>query len=441
MEYKTANLALKFLFLSWSISSLAFACYLPIGSSKLLGSFEQINLFAAYSYLLICVSLIALGIVWGNPSYLRKEPNHVNHIENLLRTHVYERKYFAINSLLIYASTAFILLAGVAAFAKSGFTGDLESQRALHVSSATSGGLIDYLGQFGQTMATLVSVALPWSREVKLISKVILLTSIFLASTLISLSTGGRISILVCFVLPLLMNIIIKNNRVLFRRGKMLRNLFASFGILILCGLISSGFAVFQYYRTASYIDIYIGATIKPYEDFFAQLGVHGLANIIISYGASMIIGYLSNCFQFFPHFFEVYKPHPLLGAYQFNFISSRFPGFDWFSWKDEVEACYRYFGLFGNVWGSYVRDYVVDFGKIWTPLFSFYTGFFIGFLEQRAMRKLSFFILYVMMLSWLVMSPYYSLFLFRPFHIGIIFMSGWVLIELFSPQKVMAKD
>ncbi len=435
MQFQSKNLALKLFLVIWTVSFLSYSLLiLTAGPSKVIKSLSGLNLFSSISYMLFCVALTAFGIAVANPYYFRKVNYSSTHgaLGNLKQ----ETKLFSINPFLVYAGSFLILLTGMVVFKESGFTGDLEAQRLSYISAAQEVGLISYLSQFSQSLSIIICALIPWLSNLNLKTKSFLLSLIFIGCTLFSLSTGGRVAIFSCCILPILVSIAVGKYDILFDNRRIKRTLLYLAGFFTAILLILICFSTFQYYRSESYIDIAFGSTIKPYKEFVGSLGISGDAGQVVSFSIYIILDYLSNGIQFFPHFFEVYQPHPLLGAYQFNFISSRLPDYDWMEWKNEVENSYRYFGLFWNVWGSYVRDYVVDFGKIWSPLFSFFTGALIGVAESQATKKSSFLALYIVLICWIAMSPYYSLLIFRPFHIAILLVLGWIIYEYLSPKK-----
>jgi hypothetical protein len=437
MQFESKNLSLRLFLMIWIVSSFTYLCLTSTaGPSKVLTSLAGLDLFPSLLYLFSCVALTAFGISIANPTYSKKSPNISNYRKLAFSNFKRPNQRFSINPLLVYISAFLIIITGILVFKESGFTGDLESQRTSYLAALQEVSLISYLSQFSQSLAIIACALIPWLSNLSLKTKGLLLGLIFVGCILFSLSNGGRIAVFSCCIQPFLVSIAVGNYDILFDEQRKKRTLLyiLGFGIAVLLLLIC--FSTFQYYRSKSFVDIAFGLTMKPYSDFVEALGIGGDTRHVISFCIYIILDYLSNGIQFFPHFFQVYQPHPLLGAYQFNFISSRLPDYDWVEWKNEVENSYRYFGLYWNVWGSYVRDYVVDFGKIWSPLFCFFTGILIGAVESRSTGKSSFLVLYIILVCWIIMSPYYSLLLFRPFHIAIILVVGWIIVEYLSHRK-----
>jgi hypothetical protein len=431
------DFAIKVVLSVWGVSTLAFMLLAStIGKSRVIESFAFLDTFQAFGYQLLTLFCLVFGILWANPNFFKKMPKLPGSWAGYAGAATNEQRSFTMNPLLVYVCCALILISALAVYSQSGFAGDLEAQRTQQIEATQDVGLISYAAQFSQALAIALSAIIPWLKKINRVTKLILLGSLLVSCTLFTIATAGRIAVFACFILPLILSLSIQNYRFLFLNRKLSYKIYILSSFLLLAFLLALGFSAFQFFRSSSYIEIVFGPAILPYREFLWSLGIDGDLNLMLSSSVFLILEYISSGIQYFPQFFEIYQPHPLLGAYQFNFISSRLPDYDWFAWKDEVEASYRYFGLYWNVWASYVRDYIVDFGKIGTPLFSLVTGLLIGFVELRSTQNAKIFTLYIILLSWLVMSPYYSLFIFRPFHIAFLFTLTWALIDMISPEK-----
>lgn len=424
------SFALKIFFIIWGISLLAYLLMISIDNSVFSFAWDNVNLLLSFSYLSFCVLLLGLGIKYGSMLLYKNTYNkyeHINYLKYLCKKRI--DKGFSVNNLLFIGLPILTFVVGILIFLTSGFTGDIETQRSLHTSTAHKADALSYLQLFTQPATIILVVFIPWIKNKSNITKICLSLMIFIGFFLVSLSNGGRITIFAYFVLPLLISTITRLiiDGISFRLSDLLKIFVLSLSLVFFVIV----FSAWQFFRSTSQIDSLSNSLLLPYSELLSSLGLDGELNIIVSFVLRDNLNYVSNGIQLFSYFFEVYEPHPLFGAYQFDFISSRFvQEGKWFEWKDEVEDCYRHFGLFWNVWGSYVRDYIVDFGRFATPFISYITGFFIGFVEGRCLSKPSWFAMYVILLSWLCMSPYYSLLLLRSFHISLLMIIVWIAFD-----------
>ncbi|MFN5953967.1 MAG: hypothetical protein ACK6A9_06065 [Dolichospermum sp.] len=441
------GLALKIFFIVWGISLLAYLLMISIDNSVFLLAWNNVNLLLSFSYLSFCVLLLGLGIKFGSTGIRFGSMNlykntykyeHINYLKYLYKKRI--DKGFSINNLLFIGLPILSFLVGILIFLTSGFTGDIESQRSVHISTEHKASSLSYLQLFTQASTMILVLFIPWIKNKSNIIKISLSLMIFIGFFLISLSNAGRITVFVNFVLPLLISSIIRLiiYGISFRPSDLLK----IFVLLLSLVLLVIVFSVWQFFRSASQLDHLSNTSLLPYSTFLSPLGLDGELNSIVSFVLNDFLNYLSNGIQSFSYFFEVYEPHPLFGGYQFGFISSKFVEANaWFEWKNEVEDCYRHFGLFWNVWGSYVRDYIVDFGRFPTPFISYITGFFIGFVERRCLSKKSWFAMYVILLCWLCMSPYYSLFLIREFHVSLLMITLWIVFDSYKIRKLYKEE
>jgi hypothetical protein len=238
---------------------------------------------------------------------------------------------------------------------------------------------------------------------------------------LIGLSTGGRVNIFAGY-LPLFVSIAIRY------RSIFIKNKFVSLLILVILFIATCSFAgLWTMYRSSSFIE-----TVQSGQEIttiYTSLKTSNLLtgnndlDFTLSYIFHSILYSFSNGIFNFEPIYLSYNPHPLFGQYQFNYISAFFTGSEsateWFKWKEELERTYVTYGRFWNVWGPFVREFVMDFGFLLTPIFCFLTGNIIAFIEKYCFFSLEAYILYVLSISWLIWSIFYSFFIYRNFQIS----------------------
>ena len=411
------------LFFVWSLAIFCYAFLLVLETFGFKS--VEIDKTDSYLFMFLCLSLLFLGLILGNSGRLGLRRSQQLHLD-----------IYSLDSVGIINSLCFIgFVAGIVSFAAAGgVSADLETQRALHTSGEldTRGGLSAYISLFGSAFGIIGVSLIPWTRQHGVQKTLFSILPVF-GSLLRALVTGGRISVLI-FCLPLILSFFVKHQKLIFLKYK----LKFIVTITILGTLFVSAMSAWVFFRESSRLEV-LFRDLENISLFLSGFGIKTKSdtNLYLTYGIYRTFSNISTAIYHFPPFFEVYKPHPLMGGYQFSFIAQRFPNADWFAWKNEVEDSYRYFGMFWNVWGTFVRDYVIDFGWIGAPIASYLSGFFIGRLEVRYLRSPFLLSLYILSLVWLVMSIFYSALLIRYFHIAIILLIVCQFLIKQNPRKI----
>jgi hypothetical protein len=319
-----------------------------------------------------------------------------------------------------------------------GISGDLVATREEHIAKVYAGethvaAISTYIEQYGLGIG-LIGITLVFWTSQKLRNQISFLGLGLIGYLLSSLTSGGRVLITIAIVNTLLGLIFRKIKLIVAHKTLSL----IGFSILIwgiIFFLVSWGasrgdldaFALFAkkfgiYTDNVSNILEFIG--IAKEEDLNYQL-----TNVF-----STILYYLSSGIFNFQPFYDQYDINPLLGGYQFNIVStSSIPligGHDWLSWKKDIEDIYKQSGLLSNVWGTFVRDFIIDFGFYLTPLFCFLTGSLSSYIEIKAFKSPAHLFLFIQLSVWVLVSPFYSLILLRPFQLSVMITIIWRLVE-----------
>jgi len=343
-----------------------------------------------------------------------------------------------IKTQLVYCLCWFSLFGGIAAVSRGGgLSGNLQEAREIYLSANYSVSLLSYIIEFGYAIGLIGLSLIPWVYHKNKILEFSYVILGLTGSILISLSSGGRINILIAFLLILISYLVYYPSLFSLLRRISLRQMILVIIIFTIIFMFIYGLSYWILLRSQLYFHILVENQFKVVSDNLYSLGVKDSdINSSLTFLFATFIGQLFNGIDSFEPFMRVYEPHPLLGAYQFVFISGKIPGSDWFEWKDEIESCYRVFGLFDNVWGTYVREFVVDFGWYGNHLLSLMVGFLIGKLERIQNKKLPFLLTYIYSLTWVVMTPFYSILIFRPFQISFLIVFSLVILSLFLKQN-----
>jgi hypothetical protein len=424
------SLSLKILMVSWILSTLAYIANINLDPSILTFAATKLgDLSFSLFYQFLCVFLLGFGILKGNnhsqKKFITTNPNFVHH-----------KKTLVLNIFIVILISVSVLLSGYLTLKLSGFSGDLESQREYHIDSyAKSGGPAVYFSQYSVNFGVILLTVLPWVSNIKLLTKFFVSLLIFLGIFFTGLSSGSRGIILSTFILPLGFSCLAfalnkqtkTNNKIIVHKNtkkQQRKNTLIYISGIIIFLFILVAFMIWQYLRSYSSFEVNVLVNMKPYTDFVRSIRIPEEYNMFVAFSIRNILIYLSSGIENFSYFFNYYSEFPLFGGYQFNFISSKItaPG-TWLEWKDNIEYSYKHYGLFWNVWGTFVREYVVDFGRLPALFFSYLTGYLIGKCEKLLYRRKTFPLisLYTLSLSWLSMSPSYSLLVIRPFHTAII--------------------
>jgi hypothetical protein len=436
---------------SWSIATLSFCFQAFIDPTVSLDanlSFESIA--GSFLYLIIAFLLLLFG-VWAGYSnslkYIR--------INKFYLQAKSTRKYFLFKRSILITLSLFVFASGLLIFIKSGSSFDLASQRQSlvdnmqsnegEVRSSGSGTLAGYLGIISQAVGMMFAPIIPWVKGISMLSK-LFYSSLFLGGfVLISFTTGGRFNILVCYLFPLILSFILLNrDSISANLGEFSISGFIKVSLFVVTSLIVlTLFLTWNYFRYEN-----SGETLSAYmlenqlnhhNQFLISLGFNGPLNFYVAFGMKKFLDYVPNGILNFPYFFSNYDYGPALGGYQFHLVTSKLPGFSGYQFQElryQIFSHYRTYGIDSYVWGTYLRDYIVDFGRLLSPIFSFVTGFLIGFLENISMQKKSLFVFYVISICWLFSTPFFSIFFFGPVQVAFILTSIWIYVDFALMKK-----
>jgi hypothetical protein len=82
----------------------------------------------------------------------------------------------------------------------------------------------------------------------------------------------------------------------------------------------------------------------------------------------------------------------------------------------------------------------VQDFGVLVTPIFCFLTGNIIALIEKYCFSSLETYILYVLSISWLIWSIFYSFFVYRNFQISFFLTLFFFLIKFVYSKSIKSR-
>jgi oligosaccharide repeat unit polymerase len=412
------NFSVYFLSFSWLVSSLCFIFLLSLGIYNLVES----NDFESFYYLFFCFFSLISGIFLGKRLHGRSNYIHSKKLVIWKKWKVY----------LVYLLCLSGFLGGIVFYSVTSSSvgiGNLDSlseQRQNYLSSAKVSSLSNYIIQYGGSLGIIGGICLPWVSEKNknnfLKFSVLFLYLIgYLAS---GLATGGRINIFVGY-LPLLISFAVRH-KVYF-----LKNKINCIIVLLISFILTMLFAgLWNMYRAASLDTLISGYEINRIYTLLQELNLttgNSEFDMTMSFIVNSVFGNFSNgIFNFEPTYLS-YSPHPLFGQYQLNYISSIInnfrgnPNLDWMYWKEELMSVYRQYGRFDNVWGTFVREFFMDFGMWATPIACFLVGDIVAYFEKYCFDSIELYILYVLSLSWLIWSIFYSLFIYRNFQIAFL--------------------
>ena len=385
------------------------------------------------------------------------------------------KKNLRIKSSVFFLFILFFLISSIAFLYTS--YGSIGSQRLTHIEatmdlekgiSSEGSGLIGYIRQYGQAFSLIIACIIPSALNLRLREKIFSSVILIVFNYCILRYYGGFQNLLVFTILPLVLSSIVidrLNHKISLRSygEKPVISIFEkqpntnlskpikySLYFLLICvmSFVSGYFFLNRSQGFSQYPDqfdkvlqmIAEQPQVRPYSEILNNMNIKGRINYQISFSISSLLRYFSNGIMHFGYFFQNYEYPPALGQHQLSFITSKifdFEGFTFGELRRETFSIYRHFGVYAFVWGTYVRDYITDFGKLVTLLMSFASGALIGFLEFISYRRMSLYVLYIMSLVWLSFSPFVSYFLSQTFQISLFLVLFWVFIDFsFSPRK-----
>jgi hypothetical protein len=447
------KLSLRIYLLTWGVSILTYFLNLLIDPDTILLPISKgVDWIGSIFYIIFCVVLLGVGIIWEHSSNYTKRNLDKLDLNLAPESLLVKQLGFRFSRVSMYTIAVLLFISGLLVFRYTGFSGSLEDQRQAHIDSLgqQSGGFDIYLYQYSSPFAFILLSLIPWIKNIRFFEKLVAVALIGTGHLMSSLTSGSRSQLLVSFLLPFLISLFLRVNyasttnlresRVKSKSRKLFRNITFS---LILFAIISSLIFLllyWQYQRSASMFErmssiYYIDASnYRNHYYFIKNLGFASDISFYIAFGLKNSLGYFSDGWVNFPYFFDAYDSDPLLGAYQLRTLFSLLFNFDWFKWKvEEVESVYKSFNLvYFNVWGTFLREYIIDFGFFLSPLISLVTGRLIAISEKFYLNSKVWLSLYVSSLAWLLFTPFYSLLLLRVFHTALLLIIAWLITSLF---------
>lgn len=164
----------------------------------------------------------------------------------------------------------------------------------------------------------------------------------------------------------------------------------------------------------------------KESEEFLRGFGI-AKPNMLLTYSTTQFIEYMGNPLYFFDYFLQVHHGAPKYGLYQFNLIANRV-GFDQMTYKKEIDMLYADLGIQWNVWGTALRDMVIDFGRWGFQVVIILLGGLLYILRKNLRLGVHWQFAYVLILQWFIYSPFGSQFMLVFFQ-TIMLISGFALV------------
>lgn len=395
----------------------------------------------AFYYLFVCFFALLSGIIVGKKQYGRLK---FAKSEMLIQPN-------SKIAFLVYFCCVLGFLGGIIFYSSSGSSfnisdlSSLENQRDSYLTLNRTSSLASYLTQYFTSIGIIGGICLPWIKDGKnhsIVKKMVVLILYLIGYLLTGLATGGRINIFAGY-LPLFVSIAIRYRNLFFKN-----RVFSTLILVILFTATSTFAGLWTMYRSSSFIDTVQGG--KEIATIYTSLKTSNLLtnnidiDLTISYILHSVLYSFSNGIYNFEPIYLSYSPHPLFGQYQFSYISALFTGsqsaIEWFKWKEELESTYLLYGRFWNVWGTFVREFVMDFGVLVTPIFCFLTGNIIALIEKYCFSSLETYILYVLSISWLIWSIFYSFFVYRNFQISFFLTLFFFLIKFVYSKSIKSR-
>lgn len=263
--------------------------------------------------------------------------------------------------------------------------------------------------------------------------KVTINVTFLLISLLFIFLTGGRVHFII-FGLLIFSIFLRKNEALILKHWKLYISKFLlCFMLLIIIGstitLIRSGQEssnLLNYYYNLEHLKVGSASSISK-----TAFGETLLMVLVSSYDYTVqpIINYST----FLDNHLSVPRTY---GFYQFNYLD-RLQQFDFMKIHDKIDNIYYVkSGINYNVWGTAFREFVVDFGMIGSLIFFI----FLVFLFKKSLKYYEIFdsskILYAIIFSILIFSPFYSLLSIRIFSLTFLCALLWFANDLFFAKR-----
>lgn len=161
-------------------------------------------------------------------------------------------------------------------------------------------------------------------------------------------------------------------------------------GTLILITLFFSYFIYISAFRTLIFK---INDKINAFENLFNATMSEKVINDIPLLGPLSdiyveAVFYYSHQLTRLDLLFQNYDYTPLFGLYQFGYIERRLQSIfgpqSEISWDKQVQAIENMSGFYSHTWGTFINDYIIDFGRFGALLACLFTGLLIGIVYQN---------------------------------------------------------
>lgn len=165
-------------------------------------------------------------------------------------------------------------------------------------------------------------------------------------------------------------------------------------GILVIMSLIISYFAMISSIRSGiSNIDDKIKMFEKTSNSKFSEETINDIDNLgLLSDVYVEGLFYYSHQMTRLDLFFQNYDYYPLLGLSQFHYLERRvqwlFGKQSDISWQKQEVAIVQKGGFSLHTWGTFITDYIVDFGRFGALLACLFTGVLLGSVYENLKNK-----------------------------------------------------
>jgi hypothetical protein len=294
-----------------------------------------------------------------------------------------------------------------------------EVRNSIHDGTFTQSQAASYLYQVGGAF-TLLSIALATQarRPVNCV-----LASFGLGATCwagVVLNTGGRV-LLFAFLAAGVCGLLTRFTRQFFSvKG-------ATVTLLVFVPLLLLN-VVFVKYRMQSWFD-HPELGVSRTQKVETLVGTHAdlvLNSEVATSSLWLLLQFTSDPVYYLDYFVKYVDMAPSYGLYQFGIIGNRVPGYDWSAERAAIDTMYERIGVRTNVWGTGVRDSMIDFGAPGAVLFFFFVGVVCALTKTTshpAGRAL-----YIFSVMWLGYSPYNSPLTLRPVQTAIFITIAWMI-------------
>ena len=302
-----------------------------------------------------------------------------------------------------------------------------EIRQSVHDGTFTETKTVSYLAQIGGAISLLSAALASHARRPILVSSVVLVGS-WIAWIGLVLHTGGRVFMLALTAVVICGLAARYANKVFSLKWAFMATL-ASIPVL-------AANVWFVEKRMQTWFDdpaLGISRIVKA-ESLVGREATAVLDNDYATTSIWLLLQFTSDPIYYLDYYVK-YIDLPLhYGLYEFSTVANRIPGYDWQKRRDIIDTMYEPIGVKTNVWGTGIRDVMVDFGAGGAVVIFLLMGLVSGALDGT--RYLGGRILHVFTLVWIAYSPFNSPITLRPMQWAVFGALAWLILEFLVTRR-----